>query len=259
MVKHCNPTLLAMLRTVVSEQQDDWDDQLPALLSAYRSTPHGSTGMSPYHMLYGVKMTMPLDLVIGDVGRERPDVHCPTEYVEWLRGSIRDANAIARANLKKAAKCQKNGYGKTSRSAVFRRGDWVWRVYPPVSGGKLHYRNRGPWLVLAKTGPVAYKIQRHATAEPEFVHIDKLLPYQADFEEELHSWLQGEESDGRRVAEMQTTDKTLSEPPPETALSSPSPTQGGSLDYGLVSDQDADVESKDEEPSTSAIQPRRGL
>ncbi len=109
--------------------------------------------------------------------------------MEWLRGSIRDAHAIARANLKKAAKQQKKGYGETSQSAVFRRGDWVWRIYPLVSGGKLRYRNRGPWLVLAKTGPVTYKIQRQARAEPEFVHVDKLLPYQADFEEELHSWL----------------------------------------------------------------------
>ena len=70
MMERCNCTLLAMLRTVVFEQQDDWDYQLPALLSAYRSTPHGSTGVSPYRMLYGVEMTMPLDLVIGDVGRE---------------------------------------------------------------------------------------------------------------------------------------------------------------------------------------------
>ncbi len=130
-----------MLRTVVSEQKDDWDDQPPALLSAYQSTPHGSTGVTPYRMLYGVEMTMPLDLVIGDIGQGQPDVHCPTEYLEWLRGSIRDAYAIARANLKKAAKCQKKGYGETSRSAVFRQGDWVWRVYPPVSGGKLCYRN----------------------------------------------------------------------------------------------------------------------
>ena len=125
MVERCNHTLLAMLRTLVSEQQDDWDDQLPALFSAYRSTPHSSTGISPYRMLYWVEMTMPLDLVIGDVGRERPDVHCPTEYVEWLRGSIRDAHAIARGNLKKAAKRQKKGYGKTSRSAMFQRGDCV--------------------------------------------------------------------------------------------------------------------------------------
>ncbi len=52
MVERCNRTLLAMLPTVVSEQQDDWDDQSsacpPALLSAYRSAPHSSMGVSPY-------------------------------------------------------------------------------------------------------------------------------------------------------------------------------------------------------------------
>ena len=58
---------------------------------------------------------------------------------------------------------------------------------------------------------------------------------------------------------MQTADKTPSELPPEAAVSSLSPTQGGSLDFGLVSDQDAVLESDAEEPSTSAIQPRRGL
>ena len=64
-------------------------------------------------------MTMPLDLVIGDVDREWPDLHCPTEYVEWLRRSFRGAHAIASTNLKKAAKRQKKRYGKTSRAAVF--------------------------------------------------------------------------------------------------------------------------------------------
>ena len=53
MVECCNRMLLAMLRAVVSEQQNDWDDHLPAVLSAYRSTTHGSTGLSPYCMVYG--------------------------------------------------------------------------------------------------------------------------------------------------------------------------------------------------------------
>ncbi len=58
---------------------------------------------------------------------------------------------------------------------------------------------------------------------------------------------------------MQTADNTPFELPREAAVSSPSPTQGGSLYFSLVSDQDADVESDVEEPSTSAIQPRQGL
>ncbi len=53
----------------------------------------------------------------------------------WLRGSIRDAYAIAKTNLEKAVKCQKRDNGKTSRTISFQHGDWVWSIYPPVSGG----------------------------------------------------------------------------------------------------------------------------
>ncbi len=74
------------------------------------------------------------DLVIGDVSRQWPEVNCPIEYVEWLHGSIWDDHALARANLKKAAKRQKRGYAEASRNVCFQHHDWVWRIYPPVSG-----------------------------------------------------------------------------------------------------------------------------
>ncbi len=44
------------------------------------------------------------------------------------------------------------------------------------------------------------------------MHIGKLLPYQTDFEKELHSWIDGDEMDGHRVAEMHTADNMPSEP-----------------------------------------------
>ncbi len=45
---------------------------------------------------------MPLDLLMGDVGQERPGVHCSTDYMQWLCKSIRDAHAMARNNRTKA-------------------------------------------------------------------------------------------------------------------------------------------------------------
>ena len=255
MVERCNRSLLAMLRAVVSEQQDDWGDHLPAVLSACRSTPHSSTGLSPYRMVYGVEITMPIDLVIGEVGRQRPEVHCPVEYVEWLRGCIRDAHTLARTNLKKAAKRQKRGYGEASRDTCFKRGDWVWRVYPPVSGGKLRYKNRGPWLVLAKVSPVTYRIQRHAGAEPEVVHVDKLMPYQPDFGEELESWLRDEESGGCRAKITQTPMPVPPETPPEVAGRPSVEVQSSPHDPGPESYPGTDSEN---EPSESVAPPRRG-
>ncbi len=57
-----------MLETVVSKQQNDWEDHLPAALCAYRSTPHASAGVSPHKMVYRVEMPLPLDLMLGDKG-----------------------------------------------------------------------------------------------------------------------------------------------------------------------------------------------
>ncbi len=99
MVERCNRTLLVMLRTVVSEQQNDSDDQITSIL-------HSRTVLCPYCMVYGAEITMPLDWVVADVGRGWSNVHCPTEYVEWLRGSKRDAHAMDKTSLDKGAKRQ---------------------------------------------------------------------------------------------------------------------------------------------------------
>ncbi len=185
-VERCNRTLLAMLRTVVSEQQNDWGDHLPAALCAYRSTLHASTGVSPHKMVYRVEMTLPLDLMLGDTGPEQPEHECPYEYVEWIKDSLRRAHSRTRKTLKTSAKRQCRGYGEPNQIVRFHHGEWVWRAYPR-QGGKLRYTNHGPWLVLAKTGPVTYKIQHHPQADPGIVHVDKLMPYYPDFGETLHS------------------------------------------------------------------------
>ncbi len=95
-VERCNRIILSLLRTVISEQQNDWDDHLPASLCAYRSTPHASTGVSPHKMVYGIEMTLPLDLMLGDTGPEQAAKECLYEYVEWITDSLRRAHDRAR-------------------------------------------------------------------------------------------------------------------------------------------------------------------
>ncbi len=93
-VERCIRTLLSMLRTV--EQQNDWNDHLPAALCAYRSTSHASRGVSSHMMVYRVEMTLSLDLMLGDMGPEQPEHECPYEYVEWIKDSLRRAHSRAR-------------------------------------------------------------------------------------------------------------------------------------------------------------------
>ena len=63
--------------------------------------------------------------------------------------------------------------------------------------------------MLAKTGPVTYKIQRHPQAEPDIVHVDKLMPYYPDFGEELYSWIEADHPTQYRNQGEQTVSPTL--------------------------------------------------
>jgi transposase InsO family protein len=62
-VERFNRTLLAMLSTVVNENMDDWDDHLPYVMSAYRSSVHDSTGCTPNKLMLGRESTTPVDLL----------------------------------------------------------------------------------------------------------------------------------------------------------------------------------------------------
>ena len=114
-VERCNCTLLSTLRTVVSEQQDDWDDHLPAALCAYRLTPHASTGVSLHKMVYEIEMTLPLHLMLGDTGPEQANDDCSYEYVEWIKDSLHCAHDRMHKTLQTFAKRQRRGYGNPNR------------------------------------------------------------------------------------------------------------------------------------------------
>ncbi len=54
-----------------------------------------------------------------------------------------------------------------------------------------------------------YKIQRHPQADPDIVHVDKLMPYYPDFGERLHSWIETDCPTQYRDQEAQTSKPVL--------------------------------------------------
>ena len=110
MVERFNRTCQQMLKAFINENRDDWDDHLPYLMMAYRSSPHESTGLSPNMMIFGNEATLPVDLMVGAPPRHDLRYKCRVEYVEWLRKTIARAHESARKQLGVTAKHQKNYY-----------------------------------------------------------------------------------------------------------------------------------------------------
>lgn len=56
-----NQTLLGLLNTLTPGEQQRWMEHIPDLVQAYNSTPHSSTGLAPFFILFGRHPRLPVD------------------------------------------------------------------------------------------------------------------------------------------------------------------------------------------------------
>lgn len=65
--KRFSRTLHNLLRTLPLSRKQDWSACLPQVLYAYNTTPHQTTGESPFMLLFGQEPRLPVDFLLGQV------------------------------------------------------------------------------------------------------------------------------------------------------------------------------------------------
>ena len=116
LVERFNRTLTSMLAKTVQKQGRDWDEHLPYVLYAYRTSIQESTKESPFYLLYGKDVRLPTDEDIdANVFRETINFD---DYRTEMSQRMALAWNCAREQIKKAQKRQKqqhDRYAKISR------------------------------------------------------------------------------------------------------------------------------------------------
>ena len=128
----------------------EWDELLPYVLFAYRSTMQTSTGESPFHLLYGRDPQLPTEAVLCPPTSR--DVIELDDYKTTMAQMMQEAWGLAQQNLKKAQKKQKLYHDKKSNRPDFRVGDRVFVFMPVLKSGPAHKLARpykGPYRVIA--------------------------------------------------------------------------------------------------------------
>ena len=64
-VERFNQTLLSMLKALPEKQKSRWRDHLNELVHAYNCTRQDSTGFSPFCLLFGRNLRLPIDVIFG--------------------------------------------------------------------------------------------------------------------------------------------------------------------------------------------------
>ena len=175
MVERMNRTLQNMLAKYVSDHQRDWDEHLPLMMMAYRSSVHASTQYTPFYLLFGHEVRLPVDVMFGRQPNHKPEV---SDYVRNLRDTLEEVHEHAREHLRAAQKRQKDHYDQRIAGEQIEVGDRVFLHDPAVKKGqtkKLHSPWQGPYIVITRIGDVTYRIQ--AVDNPrkrKVVHFNRL-------------------------------------------------------------------------------------
>ena len=152
LVEKFNSTLINMISKSSDSGGMEWDQQLPLLLFAYRSTVQESTRESPFFLLYGRDPRLPTGSVLDEV--EPAYLVDMEDYrTEFLVG-LAKTKKLALENIRQAQAKQKEFYDRQAGNPQYRLGERV-MVYMPgdVTGKnwKLARPYHGPFRILSLT------------------------------------------------------------------------------------------------------------
>ena len=185
LVERTQRTIEDMLSKYLETSQRNWDQVLPLVLMAFRSSKHESTNFSPCMMMLGREVDLPVDLIYPAPESE-PPASC-NEYVLDLQNRMLKVHELARSSLVEAGQKQKRLYDRKISQYSYSVNDAVWlRVYVKPRGlsKKLQLRWEGPFKIIQKISDLVFKIQKNKKSSCKIVHFNRLKPFTG----KLSSW-----------------------------------------------------------------------
>ena len=103
-----NRTMHDLLRTLSPDKNQRWPDHLSELVFAYNTTPHSSTGYTPFYLLYGREARLGPDLLPSTEKELDIDASEPKNWVTLHQHRLQDAYIATRLRLEQSAEKRKD-------------------------------------------------------------------------------------------------------------------------------------------------------
>ncbi len=178
LVERFNRTLLNLLSMAASDNERNWDLQLPKIMLAYRTSVQESTRATPFQLMFGREVRLPVDVMYGNPS---PAQTSTSRYALDLRLHLDKSYENVRNHMGLQQRRQKTLYDRRIHGAPFRLDDQVWLHSPAVPKGcakKLHRPWQGPYRIVKVLSEVLFRIQRKDSPRKRLVvHFNRLKPY----------------------------------------------------------------------------------
>jgi len=119
-----NKTVLGMLRTLHSEQKQDWKARINHLVRAYNCCTRDTTGFIPHQLMCWRQPRLAVDVVLGLI--DETAEHQSYTYIEYkLCRGLKATYELASSNTNQAQHRQKANHDLKARAAILDVGDRV--------------------------------------------------------------------------------------------------------------------------------------
>ena len=178
MVERFNRTLKRELGKRLAQAAGEWDQVLGQVELAYNTTPHSSTGFTPFFLVHGREARLPLSLLTA-TNPNLPSVSTD-DYAAELLTRLNFALRQTSVHADHARDAQKRQYDIGSRFMPYDIDDMVWITDPTASRDKLAAQWKGPYRVTKRDehGIIYHLVDPSApSSSPKVLHYNRLKPY----------------------------------------------------------------------------------
>jgi transposase InsO family protein len=188
LVERFNRFLVQGLYCLMNRQEDDWDLQLPALLFAYRTSVHPTTGETPFFLMHGRDAVLPGDLLLSKINQGKQSHQ---RYARQVYLDLHESYKIVRDRISEMQKKQKRYYDEyhKKKDVEFSGGDTIkpadlvviYYQEPHVVGESTKFRSKWsvPFRVVRQmSNGVNYEVQGIRNPDmKKIVHVSRIRKY----------------------------------------------------------------------------------
>ena len=189
-----------------AEEGKDWNKLLPYVLFAYRKVSQETTGFSPFELLYGREVRVPLDVIRETWQADMSSGESIMSYVVGMRERLEAMAELVKENVGKAQRRQKELFERQARERELKVGE-KGLILLPTSASKLLTKVKG------RKGRVNYEVEIGERRKKCMTfHINMLKPWVEC--EEMSLWASeenvGESCEKEEEGEIATWEEGMS-------------------------------------------------
>ncbi len=107
-----NRTLFGLIKSFSESERRRWPDFLPHEVFVYNLTPHCTTGVAPFTLLFGREPLIPLDQILG-----RTDANWDQNFVREQSELLERAGVLVKERMEQRARRNEKGHNFKAKSA----------------------------------------------------------------------------------------------------------------------------------------------